>query len=76
MKRPVSQGGVSATCCVDCASSLRRDEIAITKRLVGRGATQFYCISCLARRLGVPTATIEQKIQEYREMGCSLFSPM
>ena len=76
MKRPVSQGSAPAFRCVDCASPLRRNEIAITKRLVSRGATQYYCVGCLARRIGVPVAAIEQKIQEYREMGCSLFSPL
>jgi hypothetical protein len=76
MRRPVSQGDVPTVCCADCASPLRRNEIAITKRLVSRGATQFYCIGCLARRLGVTPAVIEHKILEYQEMGCSLFSPM
>ena len=76
MKRPVSQEGVPAVRCVGCTSTLRRDEIAITKRLVSRGATQFFCTGCLAQRLGVPVAAIEQKIREYREMGCSLFSPL
>ncbi|HPF87174.1 MAG TPA: hypothetical protein PK537_03845 [Candidatus Limiplasma sp.] len=76
MKRPVCQGTVPVVRCADCASPLRRDEIAITKRLISRGATQFFCIGCLARRLHVPEAAIEQKIQEYREMGCTLFSPL
>ncbi len=76
MRRPVSRGDMLTVCCADCASPLRRDEIAITKRLVSRGATQFYCVGCLARRLDVTAAVIEHKILEYKEMGCTLFSPM
>lgn len=76
MKRPVCQGAVPVSRCADCGRPLRRDEIGITKRLISRGLQQFYCLPCLARRLGVSPAAIEQKIQEYREMGCVLFAPV
>ncbi|MDD3213295.1 MAG: hypothetical protein PHY64_06465 [Eubacteriales bacterium] len=76
MQRPVCTGALPVDRCEECAAPLRRDEVGISKRLLGRGITRFYCVGCLARRLGVPKAVIELKIQEYRAMGCSLFSPI
>lgn len=60
---------------MDCAALLRRDEVGISKRLLGRGITRYFCVGCLARRLGVPPGVIELKIEEYRAMGCALFGP-
>lgn len=73
LKKPVCTGTLSVPLCMDCAAPLRRDEIAITKRLIGRGIRQYYCENCLARRLGVTPTVIRMKIQEYRAMGCALF---
>jgi hypothetical protein len=73
LKRPVCTGGLPETRCADCAAPLKRDEIAISRRLIGRGITRYFCIPCLARRLRVDEAVIEAKIREYRAMGCALF---
>ena len=59
--------------CVDCGIALQPDEIAITKRLINRGLTSYWCTKCLAGRLGVPPDVIRVKIAEYRSMGCVLF---
>ncbi|NLI22328.1 MAG: hypothetical protein GX418_12395 [Clostridiales bacterium] len=75
MKRPVCEGRFAVSRCADCGRPLRHDEIAITRRLVGRGLQRYYCIACLSRRLGVSQAAVELKITEYREMGCALFCP-
>lgn len=74
MKRPVCVGSIPNQSCVDCGAVLKRDDVGISKRLVSRGLTRFYCSSCLAKRLGVPETVIALKISEYRAMGCALFS--
>ena len=60
--------------CVQCAADLSRDEIALTRKLINRGATEYCCLSCLARHFQVTEETLRQKIVEFRAMGCTLFS--
>ena len=76
MKRPVCVGQLYVEHCVDCNQPLHRDEVAISRRLIGRGITRYCCIGCLAERLKVDPTVIKLKIQEYRELGCSLFTPV
>ena len=59
--------------CAECGRPLEADEIALTKKLVSRGASRFFCLSCLAARYEVPEDALRQKIREFREMGCTLF---
>lgn len=73
MRRPTAAAALPMRACADCAIALRQDEIAISRRLIGRGIKQFWCIGCLARRLAVPPSVIQRKIEEYRAMGCALF---
>ncbi|MBQ8137031.1 MAG: hypothetical protein IJ174_06320 [Clostridia bacterium] len=60
--------------CALCGKALGRDEIAITKKLVNRGAKQFYCIPCLAERFSVTERDILDKIAYFRAQGCTLFA--
>lgn len=59
--------------CRECGKALKKDEIALTKKLINRGASSFLCLSCLAARFDVDVATLEDKIREFREAGCTLF---
>lgn len=59
--------------CMTCERELTADEIAIYKRLISRGAEQFACKSCLAKKLGVEEADIDRKIDFFRRHGCTLF---
>ena len=61
--------------CASCCRPLTKDEIALTRKLVNRGATVFFCLSCLAKHFEVPETVLHQKIHEFREMGCTLFEP-
>lgn len=69
-----SQTGSSLPVCICCSRKLVPDEIALTKKLINRGATSFFCISCLARRFDVSESALLAKIAHFREMGCTLFS--
>lgn len=59
--------------CALCARELQEDEIALTRKLVNRGATRFFCLHCLAERFDVTQSDLRRKIDEFREMGCTLF---
>ena len=63
-----------AVLCCECGRPVTSDEIAITKKLIHRGATAFYCVPCLAAYFEVPPETIRERIKYFRDMGCTLFS--
>ena len=67
------QAGSNLPACVRCGRPLEADEIALTKKLVNRGASRFCCLSCLAAHFDVPEEALRKKIAEFREMGCTLF---
>lgn len=59
--------------CAACGRLLTHDEVAVTKKLINRGATTFYCVECLARRFEVQPADIEERIRHFKQTGCTLF---
>ena len=60
--------------CKACKKPLSLDEIAVTKKLVNRGAAEFYCVSCLAARFEVTPADVIERIDYFRKSGCTLFT--
>ena len=46
--------------CETCSRELTRDEIALSKKLVNRGTSRFWCITCLAEHYHVTEADLEQ----------------
>ncbi len=61
--------------CHACGQPLHPDEIGLTKKLINRGTSTFYCIGCLSRHFQVAPEYLQRKIEEFREMGCVLFAP-
>ena len=61
--------------CRRCGRPLVPDEKALTKKMINRGTESFLCLSCLADHFDVPEEALRIKIEEFREMGCTLFSP-
>lgn len=61
--------------CKKCGKKdLSGDELAIYRKLVNRGATEFLCIDCLAEYFNCDRKEIEERINYYRESGhCILF---
>lgn len=60
--------------CVSCGKeNLSKDEIGLTKKLISRDTTTFYCIDCLAEYLCVTADELRDKIEEFKEEGCTLF---
>lgn len=60
-------------CYVCGKENLSKDEIGLTRKLLGREATQFYCLNCLAESLEVDTEFLLARVEEYKEQGCILF---
>ncbi len=68
-----NQTGSPLPVCISCSRTLTRDEVALTKKLINRGAKEFLCLSCLARHFDVPEDALKEKILQFRRMGCTLF---
>lgn len=60
--------------CYSCGKEdLSKDEIGITKKLIDTKTKQFYCLPCLAELLEVTTEELQDKIEEFKDEGCTLF---
>lgn len=61
--------------CISCGKNdLSKDEIGINLKLIGEETKNFYCLDCLADVLDVSVQDILDKIEEFKEEGCTLFS--
>ena len=61
--------------CYVCGQApLTKNEIGLTKKLIDKKTSSFYCIDCLAEYLEVTTEELEAKIEEFKEEGCTLFT--
>ncbi len=60
--------------CYVCGKSpLTKDEIGLTKKIIDKKSTTFYCLSCLAEYLEVTIEELLAKIEEFKNEGCTLF---
>ncbi len=61
--------------CIACSKKeLDKNTIGINIKLIGEGVKSFYCLDCLADYLGCSVQDILDKIEEFKEEGCHLFS--
>lgn len=60
--------------CVSCfKEDLDKDTIALNKKLLGKEIEHFYCMECLAEYLNTSTEELLEKIEQFKEDGCTLF---
>jgi hypothetical protein len=59
--------------CCECNSILAKDYVALSRKLLGRSITQFYCITILAKYRECEVGDHEINIMEIKEQGCALF---
>lgn len=59
--------------CVRCGALLGKDDAAMTRKMINRGAETFYCLSCLADHFELTEEILREKIKEFKAMGCTLF---
>ena len=60
--------------CARCGAPLEKDDIALTRKMVNRGADRFFCVPCLADHFQLAEAILRDKIREFKAMGCTLFN--
>ncbi len=60
--------------CIICGKNdLEKNTIGINKKLLGTEILNFYCIDCLAEYLDCTVEELLDKIEEFKEEGCTLF---
>ena len=60
--------------CIICGKEyLEKDTIGINKKMLGEDIDNFYCMDCLAEYLGCSVIELFDKIEEFKEEGCTLF---
>lgn len=60
--------------CIVCGKRpLTKNEVGITKKLLGMKSKDFYCVECLANFLEVHPQDVLNKIEDFKHDGCKLF---
>ena len=59
--------------CKYCGKKLKKDWIALNKKLISKDIKKFACLSCLADDFDCEIEDLEIKIEEFKEEGCTLF---
>ena len=59
--------------CYVCGKDISKNEVGLTKKLINKNAKDFYCLSCLAEYLEVTVEELKDKIEEFKDEGCTLF---
>lgn len=61
--------------CVECGLIIdNKDCIALNKKMLGRiNRTKFLCMECLAEYLDCTEEDLLQKIEDFKDEGCTLF---
>lgn len=58
---------------MECGKHLSYNEIGVHKRFINRGSTSFLCFQCLSKKLDVSEELIQEKIEHFKQQGCTLF---
>ena len=60
--------------CIICGKKgLDKNTIGINKKLLGKDIKNYYCMDCLADYLECTVEDLQDKIEEYKDEGCTLF---
>lgn len=59
--------------CLQCGRKLTPDEKSLYKKLVNRTASEFMCISCLSKFFKVSEELLQEKLEYFKNSGCTLF---
>jgi hypothetical protein len=61
------------TCYVCGKENLSKNELGLNKKLLDKNIRRFYCLDCLADYLDVDSEILLEKVEEFKEQGCTLF---
>ncbi len=61
--------------CLKCGKELNAIDVGLSKKLINRGTTDYFCKSCLAEKFDVTESLLDEKVRAFRAAGCALFPP-
>ena len=61
------------SCYVCGKEPLTRDAIGISRKIIDKKTSKFYCIPCLAEQFEITEEELLAKIEEFKAEGCTLF---
>jgi len=60
--------------CYVCGKTIsEKDIIGLNKKLIDKNIKHFYCLHCLSEYFEVNTEFLIEKIEEFKNEGCTLF---
>ena len=59
--------------CRYCGAPLKKDWIALNKKLLSPDLMEYMCLQCLADDFDCEVIDLEVKIEEFKDAGCTLF---
>lgn len=59
--------------CADCGKELEQIETGLSRKLINRGTSLFYCLDCLSRKFNVKRDELLAMAERFREAGCAFF---
>ena len=55
--------------CTNCSKDLAKDEIALSKKMLGKNTKQYLCLDCLSEYLNTDKEILVEKIEQFNEEG-------
>ena len=59
--------------CMKCGGGFGSYDIALHKKMINRGATEYMCSACLADWLKIDEEMLLSKVEQFKKQGCTLF---
>ena len=59
--------------CYYCDMELSKDDVGLCKKLLGKKIKQFFCRAHLAQVIDIDVETLTEKVEQFKEEGCTLF---
>lgn len=60
--------------CFTCGKEkLSRNEIGLNQKLINRNIKIFHCMNCLAEHFEISVEYFVERIEEFKDSGCTLF---
>ncbi len=59
--------------CFNCDLELSKEDVALCKKMLGKKVKQFFCREHLAEMLDTDVDTLSEKVEQFKEEGCTLF---
>ena len=59
--------------CKFCNAPISKDCVALNKKLIGHNVKNFLCMTCMADEFDCTEDDLRDKIEEFKEQGCTLF---